>query len=93
VPYGRQRYGGLRRGELRALRVEDVDLGHGLIRVERNWDPREGEIDLKSSAGRRKVPISAVLRGFLVERLSSAEQAESDRFLAQQRLGPSTARS
>jgi integrase len=73
-------YGGLRRGELRALRVEDVDLGHGLIRVERNWDPREGEIDLKSSAGRRKVPISAVLRDFLVEQLSSAERAESDRF-------------
>lgn len=72
-------YGGLRRGELRALRVEDVDLAHGLIRVERNWDPREGEIDLKSSAGRRKVPISAVLRGFLVEQLSGAERAGSDR--------------
>lgn len=73
-------YSGLRRGELRALRVEDVDLGHGLIRVERNWDPRDGEIDLKSSAGRRKVPISAVLRGFLAERLSGAERAGSDRF-------------
>ena len=52
-------YAGLRRGELRALRVEDVDLASGVIRVERGWDEREGEIQLKSNAGRRKVPISA----------------------------------
>ena len=58
-------YGGLRRGELRALRVEDIDLEQGLIRVERGWDPYEGEIKLKSNAGRRKVPISAVLRTLL----------------------------
>ena len=35
-------YAGLRRGELRALRVEDVDLAAGVIHVERGWDPREG---------------------------------------------------
>jgi len=51
-------YAGLRRGELRALRWEDVDLGGGLIRVERGWDDREGPIGLKSKAGRRRVPIA-----------------------------------
>jgi len=60
-------YAGLRLGELRALRVEDVDLANGVIRVERGWDPVEGEIELKSHAGRRKVPISAALRDFLTD--------------------------
>ncbi len=71
-------YGGLRRGELRALRVEDVDLANGIIRVERGWDPREGEIELKSRAGRRKVPISAVLRDFLDEYLRRVNRAGAD---------------
>jgi integrase len=60
-------YGGLRRGELQALRWEDVDLANGVIRVERSWDVREGEIEPKSRAGRRTVPIAAALRDFLVE--------------------------
>jgi integrase len=47
-------YAGLRLGELRALRVEDVDITRSVIRVERGWDPVEGEIELKSHAGRRK---------------------------------------
>ena len=33
-------YAGLRRGELRALRSEDIDLAAGVIRVERGWDCR-----------------------------------------------------
>jgi integrase len=59
-------YAGLRRGELRALRWEDVDLASGVIRVRRSWDRVAGEIDTKSSAGFRKVPIAAVLRSRLV---------------------------
>ena len=35
-------YGGLRRGELMALRVEDVDLGAGVIHVRRGWDYARG---------------------------------------------------
>ena len=35
-------YAGLRRGELQALRVCDVDLGASLIRVERGWDQARG---------------------------------------------------
>jgi integrase len=61
-------YGGLRRGELMALRIEDVDLGAGLIHVRRGWDVVEGEIATKSGKDRR-VPIAAVLRDYLDEQL------------------------
>jgi integrase len=60
-------YAGLRRGELRALRWSDVDLASGVIRVERGWDDKEGEIEAKTRAARRKVPIASVLRDYLVE--------------------------
>jgi integrase len=50
-------YAGLRRGELRALRWSDVDLDGRVIRVTRGWDAIEGEQDVKSAAGRRRVPI------------------------------------
>jgi len=58
-------YAGLRRGELRALRWEDVDLIAGVIRVQRGWDEVEGEIEPKSATGRRTVPIPGALRGHL----------------------------
>ena len=58
-------YAGLRRGELMALRWEDVDLEAGVIRVERSWDMRDGLIEPKSRAGRRWVPIATVLREHL----------------------------
>lgn len=50
-------YGGLRRGELRALRWSDVSLDAREIRVERGWDDKQGEQDGKSKAARRTVPI------------------------------------
>jgi integrase len=59
----------LRRGELQALRVRDVDLGASVIRVERGWDQEEGAIDPKSSSSRRPVPLLAMLREYLDERL------------------------
>jgi integrase len=67
-------YGGLRLGELRALRAQDVDLATGVIRVERGWDPAAGPIALKSSAGRRRVPIAAVLRDYLGEHLAQTKR-------------------
>ncbi len=61
-------YAGLRRGELLALRWQDIDLAGGVIRVERSWDPTHGAaIAPKSRAGKRNVPIAAVLRDYLVE--------------------------
>jgi integrase len=56
-------YAGLRLGELRALRVSNV--GESSIRVEHGWDPYEGEIDPKSKAGVREVPVPEVLRVLL----------------------------
>ena len=51
-----------------ALRVEDVDLARGVIRVERAYDPKERVfIEPKSRAGLRSVPIAAVLRDYLDE--------------------------
>jgi integrase len=61
-------YAGLRRGELMGLRWVDVDLASGVLRVERAWDEKEREpVEPKSHAGRRRVPIPAVLRDHLVE--------------------------
>ncbi len=58
-------YGGLRRGELRALRWADVDFDAGVIRVARGWDNQAGEQDVKSDAGRRVVPLAGTVRRLL----------------------------
>jgi len=68
--YATAMYAGLRRGELMALRVADVDLDAGLIRI----DPDRGSYDPearvfgppKSQAAVRTVPIVARLRPLLV---------------------------
>jgi integrase len=49
----------------------------GVIHVERGWDPSAGPIELKSRAGRRKVPIAAVLRDYLVEHLGRCDRHDS----------------
>jgi integrase len=59
-------YAGLRRGELLALRWEDVSLASGHIRIERSWDERAGFIEPKSRASKRRVPIVGVLREHLI---------------------------
>lgn len=59
-------FAGLRRGEIRGLRWQDVDFDHGLVRVERGWDDRAGPIEPKSRAGRRRVPLAKPLRSHLL---------------------------
>ena len=59
-------YAGLRLGELRALDWQDVDLEQGLIRIEHAWDVKVGLIEPKSRSGRRRVPLSSTLRGYLL---------------------------
>ena len=68
-------YAGLRRGELMALRVEDIDLTGGVLHVRHGWDQYEGEITTKNGKA-RKVPIAAVLRVPLAAHLLSLEWRE-----------------
>ena len=52
-------YAGLRLGELRGLRTEDVDLATGVIRVERGWDRDEGAIELTTAPRRPRERLAA----------------------------------
>src|SRR5215218_1750615 len=68
-------YAGLRRGELMALRWEDIDLAGGIIRVERAYDDKgRVEIEPKSRAGFRAVPIVGALRDALVEHKANQDR-------------------
>jgi len=61
-------YAGLRRGELMGLDWTHIDFKAGLIRVERNYDPKAREmVTPKSRKGTRAVPIASALRGILLE--------------------------
>jgi integrase len=68
-------YAGLRRGELMALRWENVDLAKGVIRVERAYDEASRvEVEPKSHAGRRTIPIVGALRDELVTHRASQDR-------------------
>jgi integrase len=70
-------YGGLRIGELRALRWSDVDLPANLIRIRSGWDEVEGAIDPKSRAGTRPVPLAGeVRRALLAHKLATGRDGE-----------------
>ncbi|HEY4779056.1 MAG TPA: hypothetical protein VIH47_05635 [Solirubrobacterales bacterium] len=71
-------YAGLRRGELQALRVCDIDFGANLVSVERGWDQVEGVIEPKSRAGRRTVPLLAVLHSYLWDFLPQTGRSGED---------------
>jgi integrase len=58
-------YAGLRRGELQALRVCDVNLAASTIKVAGGWDQYEGAQDPKTFGSRRTVPLLAILRDYL----------------------------
>ena len=86
-------YAGLRLGEVRALRYEDVDLESGVIRVERSWDQKAGVIEPKSRAGPRTVPIVAALRSHLAAHLLRSTTREGLIFgrASDEPFNPSTA--
>ena len=70
-------YAGLRRGELLALRWEDIDFAEGVIRVRRSYDPKAGVyLEPKTRAGRRNVPVASVLRGLLIEHRLATGRSE-----------------
>jgi integrase len=71
-------FAGLRRGELQALRVCDVDLERGLIRVQGGWDQHEGAQRPKTATGVRVVPLPAVLESLIAaDRLRTGRQGEA----------------
>jgi integrase len=72
-------YAGLRRGELQALRCMDIDLGASLIHIRTGWDQVEGEIEPKSEAGKRTIPVLAILRDYLDEQLLRTGRGGTDR--------------
>jgi integrase len=61
-------YAGLRRGELRALRVSDVDLTTCVIHVERSFDDKDGVGQTKGRTT-RPVPVPSLLCQRLREHL------------------------
>ena len=69
-------YAGLRRGELMALLWKAVDLATGVIHVRHGWDEQEGEINLKTRSGRRRVPIIPALRDYLVDHRLLTERGD-----------------
>ena len=71
-------YAGLRRGELRGLRCEDIDEVRGVIHVRRGWDQVEGEIAPKSDKGAREVPLVGPLRLILLEHKASTGRRDTD---------------
>lgn len=75
-------FAGLRRGELRALRVSDVhgleEGGEAYIDVVRSWDDKEGAIPPKSAAGTRRVPLPETLRRLLVDHVGRVERSGDD---------------
>jgi integrase len=70
---------GLRRGELRALRVSDVhgleEPGESWFSVEHGWDDREGEVGPKSKAGVRLTLLCETLRAILAEHVKRTSRS------------------
>jgi len=75
-------YAGLRRGELRALRVRHLrgldGQSVGVITVEHSWDDKDGEVAPKSKAGAREVPMPETLRRILVDYMARTGRTGDD---------------
>jgi integrase len=85
VVFATAAYAGLRRGELRGLLWEHVDLDQGVIHVRRSWDEVAGPVAPKSMKGTRDVPIVGLLLDELLRH--RAEQSPRSRFVFSSRRG------
>jgi integrase len=68
-------YAGVRCGEMRALRVENLDLQLKRIVIRHGWDQYAGEIDPKSEKGKRTTVIIKLLHELLVGHLERTPAA------------------
>jgi integrase len=80
-------YGGLRRGELEALRAEAIDLAASEIRVVSGWDEIEGEQATKGRE-RRKVPLIPTLRSALAAHTLATGRRGGDLVFGETASGP-----
>lgn len=71
-------WAGLRRGEIRALRVDDVDLAANVLHVRRSWDDVAGPVAPKSRRGTRDVPLAPALRALILEHLARSGRRGGD---------------
>jgi integrase len=81
-------FAGVRRGELRGLRVDDIDFDAGLVRVRRGWDDLEGEIDPKTFAGARDIPMIGELRRICRAHKLQTGRHGTELFLGRTRADP-----
>jgi integrase len=86
--YATATYAGLRRGELRALRVSDVNTHY--IWVERGWDDHAGPIEPKSRAGIRHVPLPEILSKVLREHIVKTGRRGDDLIFGRTATDPFT---
>jgi len=69
---------GLRIGELLALQVDDLDLSHGVIKIQRSVS--RGEVDVTKTEGSiRQVPIPPVLMEVLTAHINGASLSAKSR--------------
>ena len=71
-------YAGVRCGELRALRAENIDLALKRIRILKGWDQYAGEIEPKSEKGKRTTVIIKLLHELLVGHLERTGRTGND---------------
>jgi integrase len=76
--WGCAMYTGLRLGELRALRVENIDLARKRIKIAAGWDQYEGEIDPKTEKGKRTTVVIGLLEELLVRHLECTGRTGRD---------------
>jgi integrase len=76
--WGTAMYAGIRLGELRALRVEKIDLALKRIKVHAGWDQYEGEIDTKTEKGKRTTVVIDLLEDLLVRHLKRTGRSGRD---------------
>jgi integrase len=83
-------YAGMRRGEIRGLRVSDIDLAGNAIRITRAIDDLGLVVAPKSRRGERRVPLAPQLRAIVLEHLARTGRRDDDLVTGRTRTDPFT---
>jgi integrase len=82
---------GLRRGEVMALRWQDVDFEKGVLYVRQNITTPNGKVTigpLKTAHSRRDVPLPVTLHKLLLRHLEGQQREQREAFGSWNRTGP-----